>query len=292
MDCSEFENRLERLQNGSLTPEEHQAVKDHLAACAPCRELTGAASEGLDIPPLEMSRGLTRSILERTSGPACRRVREHLCDFVDGDLTSSYGEILSLHLAECGDCSALAASLAELKEILPQMGELEPGMNFTFRVLWATSRQLAEPRISPWLRIQQLWLRLIQRPRFSWEAAYLGTILLVSVLGNPLTTFHDLSLRVAAIYQSRSSFTWASIALPGSIVRSETGILKRTREFADALSTRQREFSKSAAVLFEQSAQSLQASVKSDLQATRALPERALPALQRAWATLFPRDTK
>jgi anti-sigma factor RsiW len=292
MDCSEFEDRLERLQGGLLTAEERQAVEDHLAACEPCRELIEAATEGLNVPPLKMPRDLTRSILERTSGSACRRVREHLCDFVDGKLEGSYGEILSLHLADCVDCSALAASLAELKEILPQMSEVEPGMNFTFRVLRATSRLSPELRVSLWSRIQQWWLRLIQRPRFSWEAAYLGTILLVTVLGNPLTTFQELSLRAAAIYQSKSSFTWVSVALPGSLVRSEDGALKCTREFVDALSRRQQEFAASAVSLLEQGAQSLQSNVQSEFRATGALAKKTLAALQRAWATLFPRHTK
>jgi hypothetical protein len=289
MNCSGFEDRLEKYQEGKLTPEDRRAVEEHLTACAFCRELMEIASESLNIPAIEPPQDLARSILERTSGPACRRAREHLCDFVDGNLEAGYGEILSLHMAHCSDCSALAASLAELKETLPQMGQLEPGMHFTFRVLRATSKLLPEPRLNPRLRIQQWWLRLIQRPRFSWEAAYLATILLVSVLGNPLTTFRELALRAGEVYQSKGSFSWVSVALPGSLVRSETGAMKHTREFAGAFSNRQQELAKSAAVLFEQGTQSLQAAVRSDLQEMRVLPQKALSALQRAWAILFPK---
>lgn len=292
MNCSGFEDRLEKYQEGKLTPEDRRAVEEHLTACAFCRELMEIASESLHIAPIDPPQDLARAILERTSGPACRRAREHLCDFVDGNLEAGYGEILSLHMAHCSDCSALAASLAELKETLPQMGELEPGIHFASRVLRATSRLLPEPRPNPWLRIQQWWQRLIQRPRFSWEAAYLATILLVSVLGNPLTAFRDLSLRVGEVYQSKGSFSWVSVALPGSLVKSESGTIKHIREFAGAFSNRQQEIAKSAAILFEQGTQSIQGAVRSDFQEMRALPRKALSALHRAWTALFPRPGK
>ena len=282
MNCSGFEERFERFREGKLPSEDCRAAEEHLAVCAYCRELLDIASEDLNIPAMDPPQDLTRFILERTSGPACRRAHEHLCDFVDGKLEAGYGEILALHLAHCSDCSELAASLAELNTTLPQMGELEPGADFTFRVLRETSRLLAEPPLSP-------WLRLMQRPRFSWEAEYLATVLLISVLGNPLTTFRDLSLRASEIYQSKSSFSWVSVALPGSLVRNESSVTKRTREFASAVSNQQQEFAKSAAVLLQQGTQSLQTAAQSDLKVTRALPRKAMSALHRAWTALFPK---
>jgi hypothetical protein len=289
MNCSGFEERFERFREGKLTPEDCRAVEEHLLACAYCRELMEIASEGLSFPALDPPQDLTPSILERTSGPACRRAHEHLCDYVDGKLEAGYGEILALHVAHCGDCSKLAASLAELNETLPQMSELEPGVHFTFRVLRATSRLLPEVRLSPGLRLQRWWLRLIQRPRFSWEAAYLATVLMVCVLGNPLTVFRDLSLRAGEIFQSKSPFSWVSVALPGSLVRNESGVMKSTREFVGVISSQQQELAKSAAFLFQQGTQSLQAAARSDFQLTRAFPRKALSALQRAWTALFPK---
>ncbi len=292
MNCTGFENRLERFRKGTLNPVERQGAEDHLRICPSCRELARVACSDIDPPPLPVPKDLTRTILERTSGPACGRVREHICDFVDGTLAASYAEILSLHLADCGECSALAESLSELRETLPQLGEIDPGMNFTYSVIRATSRRQPEPYVSLWLRIQQWWLRLIQRPRFSWEAAYLGTILLVCVLGNPLSTFDALSLRVSKAWKSERAVSFSSVALPGSILSSEAGLLTRTRNFADAFSIRQEDLARSAEGVFGRSVRSLQGSVQADLQSIRSLSSNAVPALKRAWATLFPKPAK
>ncbi len=292
MDCSGFENRLEMLQRGLLTPAERREAEKHLETCPSCRDLANVACGDLPIPPLPLPQDLTRSILERTSGPACGRAHEHLCDFVDGILASNYAEILSLHLAGCAECSELAEALMELKATLPQMGELDPGIGFTLRVLRATSRKQMEFRASRWLRVQQWWLRLIQRPRFSWEAAYLGTILLVCVLGNPLTSVQDLSFRVGASLKSGAPFSLPSVALPGSLVRGESGILKHAKEFAGTLADRQDAWAKSAEGVLGQGAQSLQATFKTDFQSLRSLPSRTGSALKRAWARFFPRPAK
>ncbi len=292
MNCSDIEDTLDKFQQGLLSAEERQAFDAHLETCLSCRGLMKAVSGSLDIPPLPVPQDLTGSILERTSGRACGRARELLCDYSDGALDSSYAEIISLHLEHCSECTALAQSLAELNEMLPQMGEIDPGMGFTFRVLRATSRRPRESRPSISVRLKQWWLRLIQRPRFSWEAAYLGTVILVSLMGNPLNTFNDLSQRIADVHKSNRSFSLVSVALPGSLVRSETGILKDTREFAGAFSARQSDLAKSAEGLCGQCAHALQSTVQSHLKLARALPSRAFSTLERAWAALFPGHSK
>jgi hypothetical protein len=290
MNCTGFEDRIEKLREGMLTPEELASINEHLRSCASCRELLRTASDLLDLPSVPVPPDLTHSILERTSGPVCGRAREHLCDFVDGVLDARYAKLLSLHLENCAGCSLLAAILTDLTECLPQLGEIDPGANFTFRVLRETSRRLPETRGTLLEVVKQWWHRLIRRPRFSWEAAYLGTILLVTVLGNPLTAFHDLSLRAVELYQSRKSFSVVSMALPGSVIRSETGTMKSVREFAGSVSARQQEVINSAAGFFGPEVRSLHASVRSDLQSLRALPPRVASTLRKAWLALFPKS--
>ena len=286
MNCAGLEGRLQKLQDDSLAPEEERAVREHLSSCASCRELVQLFSGSLNLPSFRLPAGLAESILERTSGRACGRVREHLCDFVDGRLESSYGDLLSVHVENCPDCSALAAGLTELRETLPRMAEINPGMGFTRRVLLATSRRLPESRFKPWMRLWQSWVRLLQRPRFSWEAAYLGTILLVSVLGNPFTTLQDLSLRAREIFSSEASFSWVSMALPGSLIQSETGTLRHLRELAERSAARQLELSRSAARLFQQGALSIRYKVQHDLEATRSLPDWAASIFKRTRAKI------
>ncbi len=287
MDCAGFENRFRRFLEGSLTPDERQAAEAHLSACAACRRLAATGSGGLDgiLPPAPGE--LTRSILERTSGPACPRAREHLCDFVDGTLETGYAEILAIHLAGCAECSALSESLAELKQTLPLLSEIDPGLGFTSRVLQATAGRPVEPSLSPLERLRRWWVRLIQRPRFSWEAAYLGTIVLVTLAGNPLTTVDQLAVQVRESLQARTSVSLPSLALPGSLVSSETGALKFTREITGALALRQQEFSGSGARALERGAEWFRASLPADLEAVRTLRPRVAAALRQAWTNLL-----
>jgi hypothetical protein len=137
---------------------------------------------------------LTRAILARTSGDACGSARERLCDFVDDTLAPFDRGLVDGHLAHCQACGNLAAALAESAEVLPSFATLAPRTSVVFDVLRATSRRPPEPglgeRLSAWLG------RVAARPRFSLEVAYVLTVLLLVVLGNPVDAFRDASVRV------------------------------------------------------------------------------------------------
>jgi anti-sigma factor RsiW len=137
---------------------------------------------------------LTRAILARTSGNACGSARERLCDFVDDTLAPFDRSLVEGHLAHCPACANLAAALAESTGVLPSFATLAPSTSVVFDVLRATSRRPPEPgvgeRLSAWLG------RVAARPRFSLEVAYVLTVLLLVVLGNPVAAFRDASVRV------------------------------------------------------------------------------------------------
>ena len=137
---------------------------------------------------------LTQAILARTSGNACGAARERLCDFVDGALAPFDRDLTDGHLAHCPACAHLAAALADSTIVLPSFVSLAPRTSVVFDVLRATSLRPAEPglgeRLSAWLG------RLAARPRFSLEVAYVLTVLLLLVLGNPVAAFRDASVRV------------------------------------------------------------------------------------------------
>jgi hypothetical protein len=137
---------------------------------------------------------LTRAILARTSGDACGSARERLCDFVDDTLAPFDRGLVDGHLAYCQACTGLAAALAESADVLPSFASLAPPTSVVFDVLRATSRRPPEPgfgeRLAAWLG------RLAARPRFSLEVAYVLTVLLLVVLGNPVDAFRDASVRV------------------------------------------------------------------------------------------------
>ena len=137
---------------------------------------------------------LTRAILAKTSGNACGSARERLCDFVDDTLAPFDRSLVDGHLAHCAACADLAVALAEATTVLPAFATLAPPTSVVFDVLRATSRRPPEPglgeRLSAWLG------RVAARPRFSLEVAYVLTVLLLVVLGNPVAAFRDASVRV------------------------------------------------------------------------------------------------
>jgi hypothetical protein len=131
---------------------------------------------------METPDDLTNSILKRTSGPACGRSRECLPDFVDGRLDAGSGGLLALHLEYCSRCGALDQTLRELAGTFPGMALLEPEESFTAAVMQATTDPRPLRRTFGFL---DWWGRLIRRPRFALEMAYVGTLLCVLVIGNP-----------------------------------------------------------------------------------------------------------
>lgn len=137
---------------------------------------------------------LTQAILARTSGGGCGAARDRLCDFADGALAAFDGDLVAGHLDHCPACAALAAALAEAAEVLPSFATLAPRVSLVSGVLSATSRRVAEPTFGERAKV---WLaHIADRPRFSLEAAYVLTVLLLVVFGNPVNAFKEASVRV------------------------------------------------------------------------------------------------
>jgi len=91
--------------------------------------------------------------------------------------------------------------MSEIADILPRMREINPDPYFVPDVLNSV-RPLRHDgvglsRILDWLR------GLTQRPRFSWEAAYLGALLVFGLFGTPFSPVHDASSRLLASLQDR-----------------------------------------------------------------------------------------
>jgi anti-sigma factor RsiW len=182
--CRDFEDRLGDILAGALSAADLRAAMEHRAECPRCRRLMDVARGKIDLLPFGSGQVLAREVLRNTSGPVCGRAREQICDFVDGELSGDDARLLEIHIESCRECAGLAQALKELHAELPRMAELDPGPVFTREVLAATTRRQSS---SPG-RLEALaawWDAVIRRPRFAWEAAYLGTLLLALVIGNP-----------------------------------------------------------------------------------------------------------
>lgn len=201
MDCRGFHNRLDDYLRGGLRGDDLVAARAHLLDCPECREVVeileaSSASAQEDPPP-----GLVHGILERTTGSPCGSAQRRLCAFVDGSLDPIEGELVGLHLGECGECAALAGALARLAGELPGLAEVEPEAGFAEAVLARTlpwRRRLA--RRLP--RLAELGARLAARPRLALEGAYAGTLVLVLILGP--STLADASGRMARLAEPRN----------------------------------------------------------------------------------------
>jgi anti-sigma factor RsiW len=119
---------------------------------------------------------LTRAILARTTGGSCEALRAQACAYVDGELEPLQADLVAAHLTHCPACTALVAALRAAEVRLPALRAADPGPWFTQRVLRA-----CRPAPAP-----SLWSRLLQRPRFALEAAYVGAALGYLLLSLPL----------------------------------------------------------------------------------------------------------
>ncbi len=125
-------------------------------------------------------------VLERTSGPACANAENLLCDWVDGTIPPEDIDMLSLHLHHCANCAALADRLRELEEELPAMAEIDPDAGFLHEVMLNTALRHSEGTRNRFgFAIAAGWRQLVHRRRFAWEAAYVGALLFVLILGSP-----------------------------------------------------------------------------------------------------------
>ena len=119
---------------------------------------------------------LMEGVLEKTSGGVCGSAEGQLPDFVDGILEDASRDLVSMHLEGCGSCRALESALSQLKLDLETLREIEPNPGFAREVVAATSDRL--PVVQG---LAAIWRRMIERPRFAYEFAYIGTLALVMI---------------------------------------------------------------------------------------------------------------
>lgn len=179
MDCERFAERLDAFLAERLSAEDRRAVEEHLGRCDDCRELAGLAG----------AQGLTDGILARTSGAVCTSAQERLCDHADGQLDSVDSDLVRGHLEGCEPCAALERVLERVSADLPLLAELEPDSRFLDDILERTRPRRRHGAL--WAaRVAQAWERLVARPRFALEGAYIGSVALVLIFnltGSPLT---------------------------------------------------------------------------------------------------------
>ena len=125
-------------------------------------------------------------VLAATSGPACPAAQDHLVAFVDGDLDPTDAALVRSHVGRCPACREELARVRALCADLPRIAEAPTDEDFVAEVLRRTTGRAVPAPAS----LTETWRRLVHRPRFALELAYVATLLLC-VLG----TFTDLHVR-------------------------------------------------------------------------------------------------
>ncbi len=229
MDCARFDRRLDALLEGSCSAVEWQEAEAHAAACARCRLLLDAMAGFGGSQDAAEAASLADAVLARTSGAPCGAARERLGDLVDGELEGIDRELVEGHLARCRACAELAAAMARASQLLPSFAALQPPADLAPAVIAATSRRPPAPtfdeRVSVWLS------RLAARPRFSLEAAYVCTLLVFVLVGNPVAAFRETSARGRELAQPRVEQVLERVAAgPAGLIREIGGAIARRAE--------------------------------------------------------------
>ncbi len=218
MDCQAFDHRLDTLLDGTCSEEAWREAEAHLRGCARCRQLFEALSGGADDLGASGHEALAGSVLARTTGSTCGSARDRLCDFVDGALDRVDHQLVDAHVARCAPCAELARALRLAADALPAFAELTPPASLADACLRATSRRPPAPSWDD--RLARWFARLAARPRFSFEVAYLFTIILVVAFGNPVKAFRDSTSRAATLVRPRVEVAIGRIASPVRHVRA------------------------------------------------------------------------
>jgi hypothetical protein len=136
-------------------------------------------------------------VMAATGGTPCDRARALLASSRDAALNATDADLLAGHAARCTECRMFAATLAAVTDALPTLAEWDPGPGFAAAVLARTSLRQADPSWGD--RWRAAWQRLVQRPRFAWEAAYVVTLCWLLIFGHPINALDWTTARVSAV---------------------------------------------------------------------------------------------
>jgi hypothetical protein len=158
-------------------------------------------------------RAMTSAVLARTSGSACQRALTLVGGQPDEPLDAQTTVLVAGHLDHCEECRAIERAIAETRVVLGTLVEIEPDDEFTAQVVAATSGRRIPARQPMWAGLSQRWAwavalraraaftwdRVLARPRLSLELAYLATVLLVIIIGNPGLVADALGARTSGL---------------------------------------------------------------------------------------------
>jgi anti-sigma factor RsiW len=239
--CTFVDTWLDDWLAGRLPADVGHRIEAHVAVCNRCRRLVDVVRDAGATSDIEdEDADLLAPVLGRTTGSPCLQAEGLLPALVDSQLDEDTSDLLRDHVSHCDRCGRLLAVLEESRQVLPTLAELQAPPALAARVLAATSRRQARPPFAEW------WLRVIARPRASLELAYVATVLIVAVLGNPVAAFEQARERAGRLAAS-APVAQLSEQLPdaaeavGTVGRVLNGLAAAANAVVDEVSARWRQ---------------------------------------------------
>lgn len=239
--CAFLDTWLDDWLAGRLPADVARGIDAHVEVCERCRRLVGVVRNADTTSDIEdVDPDLIASVLGRTTGSPCGQAEGLLPALVDDQLDADTADLLRDHLSHCDGCARLLAVLEESRLVLPALAELQAPPALVARVLAATSRREERSPFVEW------WFRVLARPRASLEIAYVATVLIVALLGNPVSAFQEARERAgqlaasAPVAQLRGQLPDA-VQAAGTIGRALSGLAAAANAVVDEISARWRQ---------------------------------------------------
>jgi len=115
-------------------------------------------------------------------------------------LPAADAELVRAHVQNCTRCAALHATLCWLQRELPPLAAVQPDAQLTSDILSVTAG-MRQRRTPLHHGVRDWFARLVARPRFAWEVAYVGTLIVVLLFGTSASPFRSVPERALAIIQ-------------------------------------------------------------------------------------------
>lgn len=196
MTCDRFQAAVLASDDVVVDLTRQGTLAAHAAHCADCRGWVAAYAEGAAEWLNGGADDLTGGVVAMTSGTVCQHARRRLTAAPDARLEADAAALVASHLARCGECRAFVSAWTLVSAALPTLAESDPGPGFAAAVIARTSRRPA----AAWRgRLRALGSRLVRRPRFAWEVAYVVTLCWLLVVGSPVAVLDWTTARLGAV---------------------------------------------------------------------------------------------
>jgi hypothetical protein len=232
MTCTEFRGAVFALDDPMAPLSAGSRLFAHAHGCSDCRAWLARYREGVALVSAGSEPGFATAVLARTAGAACEQARVLMAGAVETALAADDETLVLGHVASCSSCAEFRVELAAVRQALPLLAELDPGQWFAEQVYARTSRQSpAERQAARWAAA---WARLVARPRFAFEVAYVCTVLLVVAFGRPLSAMDWTTAPAAAVERvtSASSVRLAKAKVDGLRTNLRAGAAETGRGLA------------------------------------------------------------